>query len=298
MEVFNLKCETTTQKKTITVGEIQNLKCQGDIPKEFNFEKAHVQSTPEEKYNLQILKINPHNSMGSDSAAPSSSSSEVQLEFTSYVVGQHQIPQVILTDGIHSFSIGPLDMNVQSVMNEIQPPPQEPYGPMGLFQVEVPFLFLYLVFSIIGLVLFIFLFKIWKTLHWKRILEKLKEHDSAQTPENQFYQNLRKIQRSSSGKIQEQLKDLNTYWRLFILRKYKIPAFDWNVKEILKYVKKKDPLVFKQSQDELIKIFHEFEKALKDLDKTSKRDLILLMDHSRHLVDLIHKNKVNKEGGR
>lgn len=261
----------------ITVGDVLLYRCVGntaaEIPSDFVYEKAQLKVIPEDKYKIHLLK------------AEKKTDQEMQLDLTSYQVGHFEIKEITLTDGEHLISMEPVALTVESVMTEMKPPPQEPFGPMGPMSIEFPYLFLYILLVILGLFVMGLGISLWKKMKWRKVLEGLKEHDAAQTPANQFYQNLRRLQRSNLEKSQVAIQELYSFWKLFLLRKYRIPAYDWTSKNILKYIKSKDRILYKKLENDLWQIFHEFDRALKDIDQTSKKDLSLLMDHSRHLVD-------------
>lgn len=267
-----MSCQWAVKPQKITVGDTLHLSCTG-----LNLENAEQYSVldPQQKYKFKILsgKILEDQSL--------------DLEFTSYVPGAHEFKDLKITNGQVEHSLGNLSFEVHSILQEMQPPPQQPYGPMGPFAISFPYIFLYLSIAVLALAIIgLFLF-LWDRVKWRRVLEGLKEHDSAQTPENQFYQNIRKLQRANFEKAQVQ--ELNSFWRLYLLRKYQIPAFDWSSSKTLKYLRKKDADLFRELGDEMKKIFSEFEKAQKDQNKISKMDMSLLLDHSRKLVDHIYQ---------
>lgn len=282
-----MKCELTSNQARLTVGDIQTLSCTGEEFSSLNFKQLQFLTVPEEKYSIKFLGLKE------------GLAQQYEIQFTSYAVGDHNFKDLKLSDGDKQIVLGDFGFHVESVMTQMQPPPEKPFGPMGPFQTPFPYHLLYLLLAVLVLVLFISGLKIWSVIKWQRVLEGLKEHDSAQTPANQFYQSLRKIQRaplnedlksSTNLEVQKYFKDLYASWKLFLLRTYRIPAMDWSSRQIVRYIKKNDVKTYKNHKDDLYQVLIEMDRASRETNKLSKKDLNLFIDRTRILVDVIQKS--------
>lgn len=290
-----MECELSIPKidglndNELTVGRPLVLQCPITLDANTNIQALKLLQPVEQNYQLQLLKIEKV------------SSSQVRLLLTSYQTGKHQLSHLSLSDGHFEYPIPDQNIEVISVLEKDQPPKLNgPIGPQLIWPT--------LTSLMIGLIVFLYLLSV-IFLKWFRyrqrvkLIEKLREHDSAFSPIQQLYQTLRKEQRQSSvfykdeTSIEENrrlLFELNHAFRLFLTRHYLLPAIEWKNSIFLKELKRLDNKAFEVAGKELKQVLHEFEKAEKDIEKLTKTDFVALIEHARKLCEKLVDPKRRK----
>lgn len=274
----------------LTVGREFMLVCEGEFPRTLNLEKLHFVLKPEQKYQIQLL------------AFEFRSPTQADIKVTSYKAGQINFENLQLNDGSLDLDLGPLKFMVQSVL----PPPQpgqpamkvEPYGPIGPASLGVPMLYWALLFSGIGLIFLIFAARIFRGVQRRNMLARLREHDSALSPLAQFHQSFRRLQRmntvffgaaADAQNIQQCLTETHAMFKLFLTRKYQLPAMEWTDRLILKDLKKYHPKVYAELAPDLQKILKEYARGFQDKDSLQEKDVLNIATNTRLLVEKLER---------
>lgn len=281
-----MECELSIPKieglndNELTVGRPLVLQCPISIDEKTNIKALKLLQPVEQNYKLHLLK------------AESISSNQMRLLLTSYQAGKHQLTHLSISDGHFEYPLPDQNIEVISVLEKDQQPKLNgPIGPQMIWPTMMSL--------IIGLTIFLYLIGI-IFLKWFRyrqrmkLIEKLRQHDSALSPIQQFYQTLRKEQRQSpvfykeENSIEENRRlmlELNQAFRLFLTRHYLLPAVDWKNPLFLKELKKLNKKTFELDGKELKQVLQEFEKAEKDIEKLTKTDFVALIEHARKLCE-------------
>lgn len=274
------------QENTLTVGREFILSCEGEFPRDLQTDKVHVIIPADFKYNLHFLAFEFRNPTTAD------------IKLTAYRAGEFKIPDLQITDGVQTVSLGPVDYRFESVLPAPQPgeqqAKQEPYGPVGPAKLSVPMLYWAILAGAMGLVLLLILTKIYRVVQRRSMLERLREHDSALSPLSQFHQDLRRLQRknavyfgvpATAGDVQEAFAALHMSFLLFLTRKYRVPAFEWSERLVLKDLKKYHARVYAEFGVDTKKLYREFRHGLKDKTKLSENDILNLTQSTRTLLE-------------
>lgn len=306
--MIELKCNIDIPKveglkdQELTVGREFIFVCDGDYTKDLQQDKLEFIKTPEMKYQIKLL--------GFEFRSPT----QADIKVTSYTPGMVRLPQLQLTDGVQVLNLGDQSFSVVSVIQAPaagQAPPTEggagqsaaaqqpqPFPAMGPIDILIPSLY-WTIFGVIvgGLVLSVG-FKIVQFILRKNTLERLKAFDSAQTPEQQFHANFRKLQRTnpvffdaevSSEDAQSVVSETLKYFKTYLTRRYQIPALELSDRLLLKDLKKYHPKAYGEFRSDLEKILKEYSLALKDQNKLTKIDAQNLAHNSRKLVEKLER---------
>jgi hypothetical protein len=116
----------------------------------------------------------------------------------------------------------------------------------------------------------------------RRMLEEIKRHRTPLSPLHQFYRDSRQLKRRLHGaKVEEELKlissDLNRDFRLYVLRRFEVPALEWADAAILADLRKRHRKVFQATGDSL-------KKTLRELLRTQAQSRVSLQD-----VEQLHR---------
>ncbi|MBV2169462.1 MAG: hypothetical protein KUL82_12220 [Bdellovibrio sp.] len=274
----------------LTVGREFLLVCDGEFPKNLAQEKLQFILKPEEKYQIHLL--------GFEFRSPT----QADIKITAYKAGQFQYQDLQLSDGTNDLSLGPVQYQVESVLPKPEPgqpeTKQEPYGPVGPAQMPVPMLYWALLAGLVGVVILIFISKIYRTVQRRNMLERLKEHDSALTPLAQFHQSFRRLQRSNTvffgtqaeeDHIFQCLEETHSMFKLYLTRRYQVPAVEWGDRLVLKDLKKHHKKMFQEYGDELKKLLKEYERGFQDKANLKERDVLNISTHTRVLVEKMER---------
>ncbi|MGZ3772748.1 MAG: hypothetical protein ACXVCY_15825 [Pseudobdellovibrionaceae bacterium] len=277
------------RENELTVGREFLLGCDGDFPKNLVQEKLSFVLKPEQKYQIQLLGFEFRSQTRAD------------LKVTAYKAGPAQFQDLQLTDGTQTLSLGPIQYTVQSVIQPSsgqQQAKQEPYGPIGPASMSVPVFYWAILGGICSLVVLFFVAKIYRYVQRRNILERLKEHDSAQSPLAQFHQSLRRLQRTNTvffgGKaekshITECLDETYKMLKLYLTRRFQVPAMEWSHRLVLKDIKKYHPKIYQEHSAELEKLFKEYHRGIQDKENLKEDDVLVITKHCRVLVEKMER---------
>lgn len=291
------------QDNELTVGREFLFICDGEFPKDLKQDKLEFVKTPEMKYQIKLLGFEFR------------SSTQADIKATSYVVGPLRLPQLQLTDGNYTLNLGDQAFTLVTVLTPPQAAPtntppadknkqtqtaaqQQPFPAMGPMNIPVPSLYWTILAVIVGGVFISLGYKVFRVIQRKNMLEKLKQYESVQTPEQQYHASYRKLQRTSpifydqvinTEDVQVVVRDTMTFFKTYLTRKYQVPALDWNDKLILRDIKKYHPKVYEEHQKDLEKILKEYSLALKEQNKLTQVDAKNLANNSRSLVEKLER---------
>lgn len=276
----------------LTVGREFMLVCDGEFPKTLQQDKLQFVLPPEAKYSIHL--------MGFEFRSPT----QADIKVTSYTAGAPvKFENLQITDGTETLDLGQIQYQLVSVLPPPPPPSgkpgeqapkQEPFGPIGPMKIPVPMMYWAILAGVIGLFVLVLMTKIFRSVQRRKIIERLKEHDSALSPLAEFHQRFRRMQRENtvffggtpkSDDIPLALDDTRHMLKLYITRRYKIPALEWSPRLILKDLKKYHPKVYQETGVELEKLVKEFLHASEDRSKINGSDVLNLSKRARLLVE-------------
>lgn len=277
----------------LTVGREFHLLCEGDFAKNFNFQKAHFVKAPEQKYLIHFLK------------GEFVSQTQADLIVTSYAAGDIRWTDLQMTDDQQTISLGSLQYHVESVLPKPDPskqvPGQEPakteaYGPIGPASLSIPPLYWMLLLGVLILFVSAIVIKVIRIMQRRNMLERLKEHDSAVAPLPQFHQSMRKLQRmhpaffggnASKEEVLAAIEEMHKMLRLYVTRKYQMPAMEWSSRWILRDLKKYHRKVYQECGVDLQALIKEYQHAFENKQSVTGNDVPNLAKRTRSLVELM-----------
>lgn len=294
------------EDQQLTVGREFYLICKGDWPKTLNQENLKFAGDENFKYQLKLLKFEFR------------SPEEADLKVTSYVAAKYQIPQLLLTDGEQNIDLGQVQFEVQSVLpaqqqqqgqkiGQLSAEEQakvEPYGPFGPATIAVPAVYWLALLGSIAFVGVLVALKVWRYNQRRAMLLRLKEHDAALSPLMEFHQAMRRLQRSNPvffGKagneqeLREGVKELSRMFKVYMSRRLKVPAFEWNERLIVKDLRKYHPLVYDSYSKRIHDLFSEFRKAEGAGQNLASKDVSQLAESLRKTLEGIENLMVQQE---
>ncbi|MCB0422827.1 MAG: hypothetical protein KDD61_17635 [Bdellovibrionales bacterium] len=270
---------------SVTVGEVFQLYCKGDFVERLQPPVTIYSWLPAEKEEAAPSK----DSYALKSLEPITvSETDLKLEVTTYRVGQHTDVEFVIADsGGEKLKTSPLSWTVESVIKD---PKQQPYGPMGPFEMRKPWWY-YAAFVTATLIVLIVLFRfLKKRMDRKKMIDELTRHGTALTPFNQLNKELRKISRrvgfySERDFDQEQgltaVEEIERAHRMYLVRELFVMAEHSSVRQILRETKKYHPKIFFEREVDLRRLFAELDRAKKAKERITKRDCEQLIEMVR-----------------
>ncbi len=277
----------------LTVGRETVMTCEGQFPKNLNPQKLHFVETAETKYLIKLLKANFE------------SETKAVFVVTSYKAAEVRWPDLQMTDDSQTFSLGQMDYRVETVLPKPDPKkPQVPgqevkveaFGPIGPADISIPHIYWVILLAVIGLLASLIIFKVVRVIQRRNMIERLKEHDSALTPLTQFHTSMRKLQRANpaffGGKtapedVHGAMEELRRMLRLYITRKYQIPALEWSARLINKDIKRHHRKVYAECGHDLQALIKEYQHAFENKQSVIGSDVVNLAKRTRSLVELM-----------
>lgn len=247
-----------SDKEKITVGEHLLLNCSSSDSAPFALDKATFKLPEEQKYSLKVLRA-------------SGTGKEFTIDYTIYAPGEYKISELILTDGTTELALGGATIKVESVL---QPSPDgkppEAFGPILPIGIHIPLYYYLLLTVLILLVAGFSIYRIRRSMYYKKLKEKLTTHSSPLEPDTQFYRSIR-----LSEKAGYPLEQIEKAFRLYNLRAYQLPMFDLTNERITKYFRRNFPEQ-KSTRQNLNKILGEFEalQTHRDLSVADKNEFV------------------------
>lgn len=326
--MINLQCKLDIPQvpdlpdNQLTVGREFLFVCEGEFPRDLNQEKLELVKTPEMKYQIQLL--------GFEFRSPT----QADVKVTSYVVGQQKFEQLQLTDGTYSLNLGdqafgvitvitpeeiqkqkelfgeagatenPATFSGEPVQNPAAPQGQgqgaqiKPYPAMGPVEISLPTVYWASGLALLGLILVLISFKVFRKIQRANLLERLKQYDSAQTPAQEFHSSFRRFQRTnqvfygqevSSEEVQSAVQTAAKAFRIYLTRQFQVPALEWSAKLILQNLRKYHVAVYQEHHAAISKLLVEYALAEQDLSKLTKVDALNLANNTRKLVEQLEK---------
>ncbi len=286
----------------LTVGREFYLVCKGEWPKGFKQESLRFIGDENLKYQIKFL--------GFEFRSPE----VAEIKVTSYVPAKHQFPQLILTDGEQKVELStvqtPLQYAVQSVLEPQrqggatgQQEKIEAFGPMGPATIAVPVLYWLVLLGIFVVVGVLAVLKAWRYHQRREMLLGLKDHESALSPLQEFHQNMRRLRRenpvfygmeATPEELRQGVAELSRMFKVFVSRRLKVPAFEWNERLIIKDIHRYHFLIYEEYSRKIQALFLEFRKAEGANAKLSANDVSQLAEGLRKTLEGI-ENLMNRE---
>jgi hypothetical protein len=272
--------------QTVTVGREFYLNCAGDWPKNLLTEKVSFEGDENFKYQLKLLHFEFR------------SPPEADLTVTSYLAGPHKLANVILTDGAQKVELGPVDFEVKSVIEAKQGEKVEPFGPMGPATIPIPLVYWLGVIGVLCAFALVVGLRVWRYNQRRAMLEKLKQHESALSPLQEFHQSMRQLQRAntvfyggsaSPEVIRQGMEELSRMFKVYVSRRFSVPAFEWNERLILADIRKYHPLVYADYSRKIHDLFLEFKKAQVSDQKLQEKDVTQLAEATRKVIEAVER---------
>jgi hypothetical protein len=215
------------------------------------------------------------------------------MKVVSYRVGPADKLSIEITDGINSLPIKGVKFQVESVIDP-KDPPKGPIGPFGPFVMEFPWGGVLILSTILLMFIVGIIIKFVKIRQKKKIIERMKKYDSAQSPVAQFYAEMRKLEREIDlvfeGKIESEtavafMKRSEDALKLFLLRQFQVPTFEWSNQMVLKDFKSRFLWFGEEIHNQLSILIRELEKSQKNDVVISSRDVHQLLKNLKRWVD-------------
>lgn len=270
-------------KEPITVGKKFHLACEGE-PVTLNGSALFLELPKELKYSLRLLETR--------------SLTETRAEFiaTTWMTGQIDLKNPVLTDGMKRVDLGELSLRSESVLDPQTNPEGKPYGPWSPQHMAYPLYVWIALIAIFALAALIFYLGLRKSMRRKRLLAELEKHATALSPYNHFNKELRKLGRQSTLEsngaddgegARQYFVDLDRSFRWFLARELIVPALDSSPREVVREVLKVDKGLHKEIKRDLHMALTELDKALRSSKKLSSEDAQQLAELCRGLADKV-----------
>ncbi len=282
---WSCRVEGTPKDQQWTVGELFYLSCEGPkadfLSTELTFKAEGLTG-----FELRALEVTKQ----TDNA--------LELKATSYVPKPHDFKKLFIYDqGEAVVAVEPFVLPVKSV---IKNPQQKPYGPIGGLSLTYPFWIWLVLGSVLITTVFFGLIRINRRAQMRRVIEELKQHNTALGPFNQFNKDVRLLGRQyifgekrdwDDAKKQRYIESLDEVFRMFLLREFFVPALEWNSNLILKTIAKQDKRRFVRYGDELQKFLKELDRAKSDTHKLQVHDCKQLTQMAKRVSQRIWKTR-------
>lgn len=240
----------------LTVGAPFVLKCAGEEVPGFDSQALSLELPKPDRYRLRILENRAANSSG------------VELVVTSYVPGDTNLQDVILTDGAHRVGLTGVQYTVMSVIPQgEQPKPFPPEPPVGLMW-PMSAMAVIGAFFVALILLIAYLFQ--RRRSKRKFQTWLRAAQTPLSPFDQLSKDLRLVvkERNPAAHITE----LERMTRVFLARTLAEPVMNASSKKILKVLAKKLGTRDRKINDRLtpltIRLFGEFERVTEALAKS------------------------------
>lgn len=269
-----LTCERQIPKlnglpdQEITVGRHVFFQCTGDWDKAFNFEQASYVFTDSTKNLVKIIK------------AEARSANQFDVDLVFYSSGEFKFPDLLITDGVLQLSLGEQKIFVKSVIEKTgDGKPPVPYASILPLRMSWPVNYFIIAAAILLVVVVSVIWSIRKRYRYRQLMAKMKDYESIIDPDLQFYKAIRKAELSGF-----KIKDLEHAFRMYLVRRYNVPAFDLKNASLLRFIKKNNPWL-KKERLEIKKILEDI-ISVKDTDAEKKlltQKMYLFVDNSESL---------------
>lgn len=266
-----------TPENPVTVGEKFQMTCEGGS---VDLQRDHLSlELPQEaKYVLRILKTIDVKPTSAEFLATTWSGEAVEFK------------HLYLTDGAKRVDLGPLKIEVKSVIPAEKAQEAKPYDPYAPVLLNLP-LTVYLVIAVVlGVIGTWAAWLVGKYLRKKRLKSLIEKNAITMSAFNFFNKELRRLTRQGATDSKQYVTELHDAFRWYLTREFFISAINAKPKQILRDIQKKDPTTFKLVKRDLMLALTELEKALAEKQDLSDADIQQLTDLCRSLADRIHSS--------
>jgi hypothetical protein len=261
------------ENNVLTVGRHFFLNCEGSAEswdRAFDFSKAFVILDENNKNSIKVFKVEARNANSFD------------VDLTLYVAGDIQTSNFKISDGNHEIDLGPQNFKIKTVIEQKTEKPPEPFG-FIVSRLNWPWQYSALAFvlvcafilTVVGLILY--------KMKWRGRLERLKNFDSTIAADSQFYKEIRKIEKKDYPS-----SELEKIFKTYLLRTYRVPAFELSNRQIISFIKSKYPRL-KNERRQIFNLLKDIDilKKSSDLEKRKK-----FLDQCYRLVDHVEALKL------
>lgn len=276
----------------LTVGRIFNLDCKSSEGSIGDLSKSQLELAAEQKFALQLLKVK------------NVSDQQVQLEMTSYKVGEWKFEKIQLKQEDRLVELAVPPITVKTVIDQQEKP--EMFGPIGPLRIPWPWLYIGILLAIVLYLIGVISLKVRRYMQRKALLAHLQDFETAMAPLQQFHAQSRKWQRDyaffhtlqgSEEEMRLVLQDIDRLVRVYFIRKFKIPAHQWGRKLILRELRKEYRSTYKVHGALIQKWFNEIEKALNGTTKQKAEDIVQLHNQARKLLEKLDHDGASQQKG-
>lgn len=282
---WNCRVEGTPRDQQWTVGETFDLVCEGPSA-EFLSTELSFKEEGKTGYELRVLEVTKQTENALD------------MRVTSYVAKPHEFKKLYIMDqGEAVVGVDAFTLPMKSVITD---PQQKAYGPAGPMSLAYPIWIWLVLGGVLLFGLFFGLFRMNRRAQMRRVIEELKQHNTALGAFNQFNKDVRILGRQyifteTPGwpdlKKQRYLDQLDEIFRMFLLREFYIPALEWRSSLILKTISKQDKKKFAAYSDDLQSFLKEMDRAKQDVHKVQLHDCKQLTQMAKRVSQSIWKQR-------
>ena len=280
---WSCRVEGTPADGQWTVGEVFYLFCEGPTA-EFLSTELEIKEKDKSGYELKLLEVTK------------SSNTELEAKATSYIPTTHKFEKLIIYDQKEAVAkVRPFNLPLKSVVTN---PQQKPYGPILSMKLAYP-VWIWIALAVV-LVFSIFwgLFRMNRRAQMRKVIEELKQHNTALGAFNQFNKDVRTLGRQyifgdtkgwSDQKKQRYVESLDEVFRMYLLREFYVPALDWNSNLVLKTISNQDKKRYDHYGTDLTKFLKELDRAKEDANKLQVHDCKQLTQMAKRVTQSIWK---------
>lgn len=291
----DLECrvQTAEEGKELTVGDRFLLSCQGSVP-EFKLDALELRVDEKDKYKLKLFRAEKKEG-------------GIDLQVTSYVVGQHQIKAAQLVDESSSAVLSDLAFTVASVQDP-QQPQQKPFGPFGAVHF-FPWLFLILALIVVFSALAPFVVIGFAKRKRRKLMDEVNKQVFQYAAFPELHRLLRQSQRRylflSDPRVPGEPKDrenafqeIDTAFTIYLSREFNVPVRKWPLRRTLRTMTKEHANLPEETIAKIRLALTELEKARGQREKVEVQDLFQLLKIVREVSDQIESHLHRVRGAR
>ncbi len=213
-------CEFRFPQEKLTAGSLWQMQCHGDQDIELKPPLTIQFPKDDQSYALQILEVKNLTPRGGD------------FLVTGYRPGEHQPPYVVITDYKSAIRVDNLKWKIESVIEQNQAQPPQPFPPYGPFNLSPPWWYQVSFYGVGILVLAILCAALILFLKKQKNQRQLIKLNSALTPYMQFHKNIRGLDMTKDVR-----SEIEQVIRLYVSRRFQFYAIDLKPKRILAKIK-------------------------------------------------------------
>lgn len=241
----------------VTVGEKLTLECSG--PQVLGFDSSRFQvlvpDAQNGQYMLKILEIK------------SADDRHIQAVVTTYIPAKYEADGTfILTDGKQNVQLNNVKLQTQSVIQQNQQPPPQPFGPFPPWVLSLPFWFYFAIATAIILPIATVIYLIYQRRERKKLFDTLKKMRTARLPFDEFHREIRIIEKKYGIEPEDMkgyVSELEKTFRLYLIRELIVPALQKSDGTVFREIKKSHKEIWKHCGSDLKRMLLEFKAAQK-----------------------------------